>query len=64
MLDEIRGLSDAPAGLTTPEFPIVLSAGERRAYTANDIFRDPSLAQARRRRGAARQHRGRRRRSA
>ena len=38
----IRGLSDAPAGLTTPEFPIVLSAGERRAYTANDIFRDPS----------------------
>ena len=24
------------------EFPIVLSAGERRAYTANDIFRDPS----------------------
>jgi formate dehydrogenase len=42
MLDEIRGLSDAPAGLTTPEFPIVLSAGERRAYTANDIFRDPS----------------------
>ena len=42
MLDEIRGLSDAPAGLTTPEFPIVLSAGERRAYTANDIFRDPT----------------------
>jgi formate dehydrogenase len=42
MLDEIRGLSDAPAGLTTPEFPIVLSAGERRAYTANDIFRDPA----------------------
>jgi formate dehydrogenase len=28
--------------LTTPEFPIVLSAGERRAYTANDIFRDPA----------------------
>jgi formate dehydrogenase len=42
MLDDIRGLADAPAGLTTPEFPIVLSAGERRAYTANDIFRDPS----------------------
>ena len=60
MLDEIRGLSDAPTGLTTPEFPIVLSAGERRAYTANDIFRDPSLAQARRRRCAARQRRGRR----
>jgi anaerobic selenocysteine-containing dehydrogenase len=42
MLDEMRALSDARPGLTTPEFPIVLSAGERRAYTANDIFRDPS----------------------
>jgi anaerobic selenocysteine-containing dehydrogenase len=42
MLDEMRALSDARLGLTTPEFPIVLSAGERRAYTANDIFRDPS----------------------
>ena len=42
MLDEIRALSDARPALTTTEFPIVLSAGERRAYTANDIFRDPS----------------------
>jgi formate dehydrogenase len=42
MLDEIRGLADAKTALTTPEFPIVLSAGERRAYTANDIFRDPA----------------------
>jgi anaerobic selenocysteine-containing dehydrogenase len=42
MLDEMRALSDARPGLTTQEFPIVLSAGERRAYTANDIFRDPS----------------------
>jgi formate dehydrogenase len=42
MLDEIRALAAARAGLTTPEFPMVLSAGERRAYTANDIFRDPS----------------------
>jgi anaerobic selenocysteine-containing dehydrogenase len=41
MLDEIRALHDARPGLTTAEFPIVLSAGERRAYTANDIFRDP-----------------------
>jgi anaerobic selenocysteine-containing dehydrogenase len=41
MLDEIRSLGDAHAGLTSAEFPIVLSAGERRAYTANDIFRDP-----------------------
>jgi formate dehydrogenase len=42
MLDEIRALRDVRPGLTTHEFPIVLSAGERRAYTANDIFRDPS----------------------
>ena len=42
MLDEVRALSDAQLHFTTPEFPIVLSAGERRAYTANDIFRDPT----------------------
>ncbi|HTY28960.1 MAG TPA: molybdopterin dinucleotide binding domain-containing protein, partial [Mycobacterium sp.] len=42
MLDEIRALRDARPGLTTAEFPIVLSAGERRAFTANDIFRDPA----------------------
>jgi anaerobic selenocysteine-containing dehydrogenase len=42
MLDDLRALATAPARLTTPEFPIVLSVGERRAYTANDIFRDPS----------------------
>jgi formate dehydrogenase len=42
MVDEIRALSHARPALTTPEFPIVLSAGERRAYTANDIFRDPA----------------------
>jgi anaerobic selenocysteine-containing dehydrogenase len=41
MLDEIRALPDAPSRLTTAEFPIVLAAGERRAFTANDIFRDP-----------------------
>ncbi|MCV7445403.1 molybdopterin-dependent oxidoreductase [Mycobacterium paraense] len=42
MLDELRALAAAPPRLTTAEFPIVLSVGERRAYTANDIFRDPS----------------------
>jgi anaerobic selenocysteine-containing dehydrogenase len=42
MLDDLRALTAAPTRLTTPEFPIVLSVGERRAYTANDIFRDPS----------------------
>ena len=60
MLDEIRALADAAPHFTTPDFPIVLSAGERRAYTANDIFRDPTLAQARRRRRPAGQPRGRR----
>lgn len=42
MLDELRALADRPASLVDAEFPIVLSAGERRAYTANDIFRDPT----------------------
>jgi len=42
MLDEIRALSAAQPNFTTADFPIVLSAGERRAYTANDIFRDPT----------------------
>ena len=42
MLHEARALTQAPAQLTTAELPIVLSVGERRAYTANDIFRDPS----------------------
>ena len=36
-----EGTAAKRAPLTTSDFPIVLSAGERRAYTANDIFRDP-----------------------
>ncbi|WP_111512405.1 molybdopterin-dependent oxidoreductase [Mycobacterium kyogaense] len=42
MLAEVEKLTETPAALTSPEFPIVLSAGERRAFTANDILRDPS----------------------
>ncbi len=42
LLDDLSGLRDRFPGLTTAEFPIVLSAGERRAFTANDIIRDPS----------------------
>ncbi len=38
-LDELR---DTRPGYATDELPIILSAGERRGYTANDIFRDPS----------------------
>ncbi|TPG33827.1 molybdopterin-dependent oxidoreductase [Mycolicibacterium hodleri] len=42
MLADISALRTAPTALTSVEFPMVLSAGERRAYTANDILRDPS----------------------
>ncbi|WP_319428579.1 molybdopterin-dependent oxidoreductase [Mycobacterium sp. RTGN5] len=42
MLADIRALGSAGPELTSAEFPIVLSAGERRAFTANDILRDPS----------------------
>jgi anaerobic selenocysteine-containing dehydrogenase len=42
MLADLRALAGAAPQLTTSELPIVLSVGERRAYTANDIFRDPS----------------------
>ncbi len=41
LLADLAGLHDARPGLTTEEFPIVLSAGERRAFTANDILRNP-----------------------
>ncbi len=40
MLQELAELADAPASLTTDEFPFVLAAGERRDYTANTIYRD------------------------
>jgi anaerobic selenocysteine-containing dehydrogenase len=42
MIDDLRALTAAPPQLTTSELPMVLSVGERRAYTANDIFRDPT----------------------
>jgi anaerobic selenocysteine-containing dehydrogenase len=41
LLDELREVVVADASHTSEEFPFVLSAGERRAYTANTIFRDP-----------------------
>ncbi len=57
-----RALARQQPGLDrATQFPIVVSAGERRAYTANDIFRDAGLAQARQRRRPADQPRGRRR---
>jgi anaerobic selenocysteine-containing dehydrogenase len=41
LLDELRALEAVQQGLTSDEFPVVLSVGERRAYTANDIIRNP-----------------------
>jgi formate dehydrogenase len=42
LLRELGGLRAAEPGHTTPELPFVLSAGERRASTANTIIRDPA----------------------
>ncbi|HWF54645.1 MAG TPA: molybdopterin-dependent oxidoreductase [Solirubrobacteraceae bacterium] len=41
MLEAMRGLRDREPGHTSAEFPFVLSVGERRPYTANDIIRNP-----------------------
>ena len=46
LVDMLRALPDAPSGHTTAEFPLVLSAGERRSSTANTIFRDPGWRKA------------------
>jgi anaerobic selenocysteine-containing dehydrogenase len=42
LLAEVAALPDRPAPAPDSEFPFVLSAGERRAFTANTIIRDPS----------------------
>ncbi len=41
LLESVAALSDRPAPASDPEYPYVLSAGERRAFTANTIIRDP-----------------------
>jgi anaerobic selenocysteine-containing dehydrogenase len=41
LLGELSGLATEPVG-PDPEWPFVLSAGERRSFTANTIMRDPS----------------------
>ncbi|MEM7273353.1 MAG: molybdopterin-dependent oxidoreductase [Actinomycetota bacterium] len=41
LLELLRALPDAPRSYTTDAYPLVLSAGERRSFTANTIFRDP-----------------------
>lgn len=39
--DEIASLATEPAPIPPADFPFVLSAGERRSYTANTIIRNP-----------------------
>jgi len=41
MLDRLDALGSAPETHTSDAYPFVLSAGERRSFTANTIFRDP-----------------------
>ncbi len=42
LLEKLAGIVDDPGVWTTDEFPLVLSAGERRSFTANTIIRDPA----------------------
>jgi anaerobic selenocysteine-containing dehydrogenase len=42
MLDELAELATEPPPGSDPDYPLVLSAGERRSFTANTIFRDPA----------------------
>jgi formate dehydrogenase len=42
MLAELEALQSGPDPKTTERLPLVLSVGERRSFTANDIFRDPA----------------------
>jgi len=41
MLEALRALAREPEPSSLEAFPLVLVAGERRAYNANQIFRDP-----------------------
>jgi anaerobic selenocysteine-containing dehydrogenase len=42
MIAELKAIDGGPVAWTSERFPIVLSVGERRSFTANDIFRDPT----------------------
>lgn len=42
LLAAVAALQDRPVLETDPDWPFVLSAGERRAFTANTIMRDPT----------------------
>jgi anaerobic selenocysteine-containing dehydrogenase len=41
LFDELDGLASGDSAASTPEFPLILSAGERRSFTANTILRNP-----------------------
>jgi anaerobic selenocysteine-containing dehydrogenase len=41
LFEELDGLASEPAPGASAEFPFVLSAGERRSFTANTIIRNP-----------------------
>ena len=40
LLDDLAALASAPTDHRSTDFPFILSAGERRAFTANTIMRD------------------------
>ncbi|HKE11581.1 MAG TPA: molybdopterin-dependent oxidoreductase [Myxococcota bacterium] len=42
LFEELDSLATEPSERTSAEFPFVLSAGERRAFTANTIIRNPA----------------------
>jgi anaerobic selenocysteine-containing dehydrogenase len=42
MVEALAALATTDPPGADPEFPLVLTAGERRAFTANTIFRDPA----------------------
>jgi anaerobic selenocysteine-containing dehydrogenase len=42
MLDALAALASEPPPGSDPDYPLVLSAGERRSFTANTIIRDPA----------------------
>jgi anaerobic selenocysteine-containing dehydrogenase len=42
LLSEVERLADRPPPVVDEDWPFVLSAGERRAFTANTIIRDPA----------------------
>jgi anaerobic selenocysteine-containing dehydrogenase len=46
LLEELSRLRAAPLPVRDPAFSFVLSAGERRSFTANTIIRDPAWRKA------------------